>query len=71
MIRVILTASIISIKFNEDDYYDNSFYAKVGGISLQEVNELEYAFLSMCGFTMSINENKYLKYKVYLKDFTA
>ena len=34
--RIILTSLVIAIKCNEDEYYSNSFYAKVGGITLKE-----------------------------------
>ena len=33
---------LLAIKYNEDDYYSNKYYARVGGISLCELNELEY-----------------------------
>ena len=31
---------IIAIKYNEDDYFDNTFYAKVGGVSRKEIDNL-------------------------------
>ena len=40
--RIILSCMILALKYNEDDYYSNKYYAKVGGISLKELNELEY-----------------------------
>jgi len=29
---------MVAIKFHDDDYYKNEYYAKVGGISLGEIN---------------------------------
>ena len=60
----------MAIKYNEDDYYANTFYAKVGGISLDEINQLEYDFLSMCNFSMSVKLKKFQKYHEYLSQFT-
>ena len=66
---VIIAASVLAIKYNEDDYYANTFYAKVGGITLEEINQLEYDFLAKCDFNMSINQSKYIKYHDYLSQF--
>lgn len=68
--RVLLSSSVLAIKYNEDDYYANTFYAKVGGISLEELNQLEYDFLSMCGFSMAVKDKKFTKYRDYLSSFT-
>jgi len=59
----------LAIKYNEDDYYANTFYAKVGGISLEEMNQLEYEFLSYCNFDLAIKQIKYFKYHDYLSQF--
>jgi len=54
--RLILTSCILAIKYNEDDYYSNEYYAKVGGITLQEANLLEAEFLGFLKFTIFIDE---------------
>ena len=64
--RIILSSLIISIKVNEDQYYDNLFYSKVGGVSIREINILEYEFLSKIEFNVFISEIVYLKYHNYL-----
>ena len=45
-----------SIKFLEDKYYKNEYYAKVGGVSLKELNCLEVEFLYLIDFNLFINE---------------
>lgn len=65
--RIILTSVVIAIKYNEDEYYSNSFYAKVGGITLKEFNLLEYQFLTSLGFKLYIDEELYLNYKSHLE----
>ncbi len=57
---------LISIKYNEDDYYSNEFYAKVGGIRMTEMNKLEYEFLSLIDFNLFVNEDVFNKYNSYL-----
>ena len=36
---------LIALKYNEDDYFNNEFYAKVGGVKKKEIDKLEYEFL--------------------------
>jgi hypothetical protein len=50
------------VKFNEDNFFDNHFYAKVGGLSTKELNEIEYHFLTLINFSLVVNENVYLRY---------
>lgn len=57
---------LISIKYNEDDYFSNEFYAKVGGIRMAEMNKLEYEFLSLIDFNLFVNEDVFNKYNSYL-----
>ncbi|RCH84704.1 hypothetical protein CU098_001516, partial [Rhizopus stolonifer] len=45
--RFLITAVTISSKALCDSYCTNSHYAKVGGISTQEINALELEFLSL------------------------
>ena len=61
--RMLLSAMIVSIKVNEDDLFSNSFYAKVGGVSLQELNKLEQGFLSLIRFRLYIDINLFNKYQ--------
>jgi hypothetical protein len=40
--RLILASALVSIKYNEDQFFSNSFYAKVGGVTKKEIDKLEY-----------------------------
>lgn len=33
-----MTAIVVAIKYQDDEYYKNEFYAKVGGIPILELN---------------------------------
>ena len=39
--RIILTAVLITAKFNNDIFFANNYIASVGGVTLQHLNELE------------------------------
>ncbi len=52
----------MAIKYNEDVYYDNEFYSKVGGLSCPELNRLEGAFLDLLGFEVYVSFDHYERY---------
>ncbi len=64
--RLLLAAVVTSIKYNEDDYYSNSFYSRVGGINLQEMNLIESEFIRLSEFLLFVDDDSYEKYKKYL-----
>jgi len=64
--KIILTSINIAIKYNEDDFNDNVFVAKVGGISLEELNELELNFCALLNWDLFIYENNFRKYYEHL-----
>lgn len=65
--RFLLASIVVSIKFNEDDFYKNTQYAKIGGISLVEMNKLEYEFFILADFSLYISDNLYQKYENYFE----
>ena len=67
--RIIFSAILISIKYNEDNYYDNKYYADIAGVKLKELQLLEYNFISLLHFHLFIQDEIYEKYKKYLFDF--
>ena len=43
--RVLFCSILISIKFNEDSYYDNNYYAEIDGVKLKDLKINEESFL--------------------------
>ena len=64
--KLILVSFVVTIKFHEDEHYSLKFYAKLGGISIKEMINLEYAFLKLLDFKLYIAEELYQKYNNYL-----
>jgi hypothetical protein len=64
--RILFTSIVISIKYNEDTFFKNSFYAKVGGISVKELTKLENAFLKLIEFKLFVADDLFQKYYSYL-----
>ena len=48
--RIFLSALVVAIKFHDDTFRSNKYYADVGGISNREMNELELAFLNLIDY---------------------
>lgn len=40
---------MIAVKYFDDHYYDNKYYAHVGGVRVAELDGLEAAFLQLIG----------------------
>ena len=51
--RLILTTFIIAAKANEDFVFSNTYYAQVGGVSLEDLNEMEVFFLNSVDWNVS------------------
>ena len=67
--RIIFTSILVSIKYNEDQLYDNKYYSEIAGLRLKELNSLEYNFLQMIHFFLFVNDETFKKYKLYLDNF--
>ena len=65
--RILFAAVLTSIKYNEDVFYDNNYYAQVAGVRTKELKMIEYNFLELIEFNLFILEEEYLKYKNYLE----
>ncbi|SAM02437.1 hypothetical protein [Absidia glauca] len=52
--RLLITSVVVASKFTSDVYFQNSRYAKVGGLPLLELNRLELEFLFLCEFKLHI-----------------
>lgn len=67
--KLFLTATILAIKYNEDFYDDNAYFAKVGGITLNEINILEKEFLDLINFRLFVSVEIFTKYNNYLINY--
>lgn len=64
--RIIITAVMVAAKFFDDVYYSNEFYAKVGGVTTEEINELEIYFLNLLDFHLYVSSQEYEFYRKYI-----
>lgn len=60
--RLLLVTVMIAAKFHDDVYYSNTYYAKVGGLALKEVNSLEAHLVKMLSWRMLVEPVEYQLY---------
>jgi len=64
--RLLITSIMLASKFFDDVYYNNAYYARVGGISNLEVNSLEMEMLRMISFSLFVQPDQYERYRCSL-----
>lgn len=63
MHRVVITAVLLAAKFFDDAYYNNAYYAKVGGVLVSEINGLEVDLLFRINFSLHVTPDEFDKYR--------
>eukprot|EP00316_Scyphosphaera_apsteinii_P012654 CAMPEP_0119311980 /NCGR_PEP_ID=MMETSP1333-20130426/24586_1 /TAXON_ID=418940 /ORGANISM="Scyphosphaera apsteinii, Strain RCC1455" /LENGTH=219 /DNA_ID=CAMNT_0007316501 /DNA_START=53 /DNA_END=712 /DNA_ORIENTATION=+ len=69
--RLLITSIMLASKFFDDVYYNNAYYARVGGISNAEVNSLEMEMLRMISFSLFVQPDQYERYRCSLYQHVA
>ncbi|KAL6903404.1 hypothetical protein ACP4OV_004217 [Aristida adscensionis] len=65
--RLLITAVLAAVKFMDDVCYNNAYFARVGGISLPEMNYLEVDFLFGVGFDLNVSPETFGHYCAVLQ----
>jgi hypothetical protein len=65
--RAALTALMVAAKFFDDVYFNNAFYARIGGVTTPELNGLEIEFLFMVGFDLAVNPEEFARNETLLR----
>lgn len=60
--RLLITSIMLAAKFIDDSFFNNAYYAKVGGISTTELNKLEMKFLFSIDFRLQVNIQTFGRY---------
>ena len=64
--KIILGACVLSVKFNEDSKFPFSYYAKIGGITVSELSEIEFSIYTRLNFELFINEEEINESLIFL-----
>ena len=63
-----MTCVFISNKLLEDKRYKINEFSIIGGVSKEELFNLEYEFVSLIDFNLNIDEKEFYKYQDYLNN---
>ncbi|XP_073023200.1 cyclin-U2-1 [Primulina eburnea] len=65
--RLLVTTIMVASKYVEDMNYRNSYFARVGGLSTEEMNTLEFEFLFLMKFKLHVNVSVFESYCSHLE----
>ena len=60
---------MLAAKFFDDLFYNNAFYAKLGGVNPAEMNTLEVELLHLLNFSLMVRPDVFAKYQAELRNF--
>ncbi|KXZ50651.1 CYCU1 protein [Gonium pectorale] len=52
--RLLLSGVLLAAKLTDDHYFNNAFYGRVGGVSVQEINRLELELLRLMDYRLHV-----------------
>ncbi|CAM8909194.1 hypothetical protein QQ045_011053 [Rhodiola kirilowii] len=65
--RLLVTSVMVASKILDDEHHNNSFYARVGGVSNAELNRLEMELLFMLDFDVTVSYKVFESYCLHLE----
>ncbi|XP_052155894.1 cyclin-P3-1 [Oryza glaberrima] len=68
--RLLITSVVVAAKFTDDAFFNNAFYARVGGISTVEMNRLELDLLFNLDFRLKVDLETFGSYCLQLEKET-
>jgi hypothetical protein len=66
--RLLLTSMVVAAKFLDDIHLHNSCYAKIGGVSMQELGILEVRFLKVIQWKLFLDGEDYERFKSVVEE---
>lgn len=65
--RLLITSVMLAAKTLDDIHYNNAFYARVGGVSIAELNRMELDLLFRLDFRLCVTTHTFESYCVHLE----
>jgi predicted transcriptional regulator len=60
--RLLLVSVMVAHNYLDDLYYSNKHWARIGGVTVQEINHLEATVLQLLDWKMHVSREEYLEY---------
>jgi len=67
--KVFLTALMLAAKYNEDSHFLNDVYCRIGGVRLDQINDMEKQFLIQIGYRLFVKGEDYRRYFFFVDGF--
>lgn len=61
--RLLCTALVLAIKYLDDEVFSNAYYARVGGVTGDEMNDLELKMLAILKWDLSVKPDTFALYE--------
>lgn len=61
--RLVFTCLVLAVKYLEDEVHSNGYYARVGGLTIDEMNSLEFKLLNVLDWNLSVSPETYAVYE--------
>lgn len=61
--RLLATSMMVAAKFFDDSFFVNSYYARVAGVRVQELNDLEVQFLQFLNWKLFVHPEEFQIYR--------
>ena len=59
---VLRSSMVAAAKFYDDSFFTNDLYARIGGVPVDEMNNLELDFVFLINFSLLITPEEYQKF---------
>ena len=68
--RIVLSACLLSIKFNEDITINYKYYSEIAAVSLEDLKNLEFYMFLKLHFSLKVEYDLYKSYYDYFKNYS-
>lgn len=69
--RIVLTALLLASKYLDDNHFSNASFARIGGVSLEELNRAEIEFLFKIRFVLRVTPEQYARFCAGMESHVA
>ena len=69
--KILFTSILLSLKYNEDEIFNNDYYSEIAGVSKKELKQMEYEYFVLLNFNLHIEEELFELFKNALDNFKA
>ena len=61
--KILFTSILLSLKYNEDEIFNNDYYSEIAGVSKKELKQMEYEYFALLNFNLHIKQELFEIFK--------